>query len=58
LFKPSIALKGISEVGDRVALIATTDEETGSFASRKLIMDLSAKAKAVLVLEASLNGKS
>ena len=51
------ALKGISEVGDRVALIATTDEETGSFASRKLIMDLSAKAKAVLVLEASLNGK-
>jgi glutamate carboxypeptidase len=51
------ALKGISEAGNRVALIATTDEETGSFASRKLIMDLSAKAKAVLVLEASLNGK-
>ncbi len=51
------ALKEISEVGNRVALIATTDEETGSFASRKLIMDLSAKAKAVLVLEASLDGK-
>jgi glutamate carboxypeptidase len=51
------ALKDIAGVADRVALIATTDEEIGSFASRKLIMDLSAKAKAVLVLEASLDGK-
>jgi glutamate carboxypeptidase len=48
------ALKGIE---GSVALIATTDEETGSHASRKLIQDLSAKAKAVLVLEASLDGK-
>jgi glutamate carboxypeptidase len=48
------ALKGIE---GSVALIATTDEETGSHASRKLILDLSAKAKAVLVLEASLDGK-
>jgi glutamate carboxypeptidase len=48
------ALKGIE---GSVALIATTDEETGSFASRALIKDLSSKAKAVLVLEASLDGK-
>ena len=48
------ALKGIS---GSVALIATTDEETGSHASRNLIKELSENAKAVLVLEASLNGK-
>ena len=48
------ALKGIE---GSVALIATTDEETGSHSSRKLIQDLSSKAKAVLVLEASLDGK-
>ena len=48
------ALKGIS---GSVALVATTDEETGSHASRKLIEDLSSKAKAVLVLEASIDGK-
>jgi glutamate carboxypeptidase len=38
-------------------LVATTDEETGSHASRNLIKELSESAKAVLVLEASLNGK-
>jgi glutamate carboxypeptidase len=48
------ALKGIE---GSVALIATTDEETGSHASKALIKDLSAQAKAVLVLEASLDGK-
>ena len=48
------ALKGIE---GSVALIATTDEEIGSFASRQLIKDLSSKAKAVLVVEASLDGK-
>jgi glutamate carboxypeptidase len=48
------ALKGIE---GSVALIATTDEETGSHTSRALIQDLSAHAKAVLVLEASLDGK-
>jgi len=48
------ALKGIE---GSVALVATTDEETGSHASKALIKDLSAKAKAVLVLEASLDGK-
>jgi glutamate carboxypeptidase len=41
----------------RVALIATTDEETGSATSRKLIEEISKKAKAVLVMEASLDGK-
>jgi glutamate carboxypeptidase len=48
------ALKGIE--GD-VALVATTDEETGSHTSKALIMDISSKADAVLVLEASLDGK-
>jgi glutamate carboxypeptidase len=51
------ALKDIEGAADRVALVATTDEETGSFASRELIMELSTAAKAVLVLEASLDGK-
>ena len=51
------ALQGVTGAADRVALIATTDEEIGSFSSRKLIMDLSSKAEAVLVLEASLDGK-
>jgi glutamate carboxypeptidase len=48
------ALKGIE---GSVALIATTDEETGSHTSRALIKELSSHAKAVLVLEASLDGK-
>lgn len=48
------ALKGIE--GD-VALVATTDEEIGSHKSKTLIKDLSSQAEAVLVLEASLNGK-
>jgi glutamate carboxypeptidase len=48
------ALKGIE---GSVALVATTDEETGSHASRNLIKELSQQAKAVLVLEASLDGK-
>lgn len=48
------ALKGIEGC---VALVATTDEETGSHASKALIKELSAQSKAVLVLEASLNGK-
>jgi len=51
------ALKDIAGAADRVALVATTDEEIGSFASRKLIMDLSSEASAVLVLESSLDGK-
>jgi glutamate carboxypeptidase len=48
------ALKGIE--GD-VALVATTDEEIGSHKSKALIQELSSSAEAVLVLEASLDGK-
>ena len=48
------ALKGIE--GD-VALVATTDEETGSATSKDLIERLSKDADAVLVFEASLDGK-
>jgi glutamate carboxypeptidase len=48
------ALKGIT---GSVALIATTDEEIGSHASRDLIKNVSKGASAVLVLEASLDGK-
>lgn len=48
------ALKGIT---GSVALVATTDEETGSFTSRDFIKEISKNADAVLVLEASLNGQ-
>lgn len=48
------ALKGVT---GSVALVATTDEETGSHSSKRLIQELSASAKAVLVLEASLDGQ-
>lgn len=47
------AMKGIT---GSAALVATTDEETGSATSREFIKEISSKAKAVLVLEASLNG--
>ena len=47
------AMKGI--IGS-VALVATTDEETGSATSKEFIKQISASAKAVLVLEATLNG--
>lgn len=47
------AMKGIT---GSVALVATTDEETGSATSKEFIKQISAQAKAVLVLEASLNG--
>lgn len=49
------ALKEISL--DSVALIATTDEEVGSQTSKDLIMRVAKGARAVLVLEATLNGK-
>lgn len=48
------AMKGTS---GSAALIATTDEETGSATSKEFIKEISAQAKAVLVLEATLNGK-
>ena len=51
------ALYAMKEISGAVALIATTDEETGSATSKEFIKDVSAKAKAVLVLEATLNGK-
>ena len=51
------ALAEIPNASSKVALIATTDEELGSQTSRDLIKRVSAKAEAVLVTEASLNGK-
>jgi len=54
------ALYAISQINgaqDNVALVATTDEETGSATSKELIERLAKTAQAVLVLEASLDGK-
>lgn len=41
----------------KVALIATTDEETGSATTRELIEKVSKQAQAVLVLESAIDGK-
>ncbi len=51
------ALKNIDGADKSVALIATTDEEVGSQTSRSLIERVSKSAAAVLVFEASLDGK-
>ena len=51
------ALWALKDVAGSVALIATTDEEIGSQTSRELIKEVSKSASAVLVLEASLDGK-
>jgi len=51
------AVKEIPGADSKVAIIATTDEELGSQASKALIERVSKSASAVLVLEASLNGK-
>ena len=51
------ALYALKDIQGSVALIATTDEEIGSHASRDLITEVSKNAAAVLVLEASLDGK-
>ena len=51
------AVADIPNAATKVSIIATTDEEVGSQTSRALIERLSKTAKAVLVLEASLNGK-
>ena len=51
------ALKNIPGAEKSVALIATTDEEVGSQTSRALIERVSKVAEAVLVFEASLDGK-
>ena len=51
------AVKEIPGAASKVAIIATTDEEVGSQNSKALIERVSKSASAVLVLEASLNGK-
>ena len=51
------AVKEIPGADSKVAIIATTDEELGSQSSKALIERVSKNASAVLVLEASLNGK-
>ncbi len=51
------ALYALKDIQGSVALIATTDEEIASHASKELIMQVSKTADAVLVLEASLDGK-
>jgi glutamate carboxypeptidase len=51
------ALYAMKSIKGPVALIATTDEETGSLTSKEFIKEISAKAKFVLVVEASLDGK-
>ena len=51
------AISQINDAQDNVALVATTDEETGSATSKELIERLAKTAQAVLVFEASLNGK-
>ena len=50
-------LFAMKDINGSVALVATTDEETGSTTSKEFIKEISAKAKAVLVVEATLNGK-
>ena len=47
----------IDNAENKVALIATTDEETGSSTSKDLINRISKESDAVLVFEASLDGK-
>jgi glutamate carboxypeptidase len=51
------ALKGIAGAQSKVALVATTDEETGSATSRTLIERLAKDADAVLVFESAIDGK-
>ncbi len=51
------SLVGIEHLENKVALVATTDEETGSATSKDLIARLAKAADAVLVFEASLDGK-
>jgi glutamate carboxypeptidase len=54
------ALYAVSQIDgaqEKIALVATTDEETGSATSKDLIERLAKTAQAVLVFEASLNGK-
>lgn len=50
------AVYALREITGSVAILCTTDEEVGSKASRALIEESSRSARAVLVLEASING--
>ena len=51
------ALYAMKDITGSAALVATTDEESGSATSKDFIKEISVAAKAVLVLEATLNGK-
>ncbi|MEN9325299.1 MAG: hypothetical protein RL414_1053 [Actinomycetota bacterium] len=51
------ALRDVKGASSSVALVATTDEEVGSQTSKALIERISKGAQAVLVFEASLDGK-
>ena len=51
------AISQVSGAQENVALVATTDEETGSATSKTLIERLAKTVQAVLVFEASLDGK-
>jgi len=51
------AVKDISGAEEKVALVATTDEETGSATSKGLIEKLAKGADAVLVFESAIDGK-
>jgi glutamate carboxypeptidase len=51
------ALFALRDISGSIALVATTDEEIGSGSSRELITELAEGSQAVLVLEASLDGK-
>lgn len=50
------AVYALRDIQGSVAMLCTTDEEVGSKASRALIEESARSAKAVLVLEASING--
>lgn len=51
------AVKDVAGAENKVALIATTDEETGSASSKSLIEKLAKGADAVLVFESAIDGK-
>ena len=51
------AVKEIAGAENKVALVATTDEETGSATSKGLIERLAKGAQAVLVFESAIDGK-
>jgi glutamate carboxypeptidase len=51
------AVKDIAGAESKVALVATTDEETGSATSKALIEKLAKGANAVLVFESAIDGK-